>query len=92
MRKKTLAESLREAEGNVEYHRGQYNETRIEADTLRRERDALQTEVRGSISVQRELCDKLFEITRWLINNQTATYPFQSDKTQRQDGYRSNGY
>lgn len=94
MKKKSLGIQLVEALKGEEYLRGVCDEKRREIVNLQEANKQLQTEVRGQISAQVELSSKLFEIVRWLVNKDTAQYPFDREKNQKDgvNNYRQNGY
>ena len=83
MAKKTLAQQLQEVQASNEYNRGKAEARADEISGLKQRADRAETEIRGSLNAHAELSRKLMEIVRWMVNKDTAQYPFQAEKGQR---------
>lgn len=92
MAKISLAAQLATAKTTESYLRDRIRDNEQTARHDKEKIAQLETEIRGAINAERDCIAKLFEIVRWHTNPDTARYPFQSDKSQRDSGFRNTGY
>lgn len=83
MAKKTLRDEIEEAKRDAQYWRGKAEANQEAKNDLDKRNRDMMNGMASNMQETMSLSRNLLEIIRWMTNNETAKYPFNSEKDQR---------